>query len=365
MKRQNRRNHIPAIRPCAGALMAFILFFPGFGCHPCHPRPPQILVQTTPENPHVSPNTIDTDPAGDTLGDSSRNTDDAGDFELLVQRDAHFARDILLSGLRSTEDHLSAWSAVYLQLPGAKADAGDVRSALLRGVESDNPLLQALCLRWLVRDEATLPVSDSEFSEPVAQLFFALGLLARDPAASPDVVRDALLVGNASQFHSEKIPLNSLLFETAPYDNGPLALAIAFVNARRMEIANMVSDVKVPLSAQYRQLLLKRFQLTPPQDDMAAQEAPSSRFTFTGTGLHSFLENPLNGQPLPTLRNVIMTADGSLRINALRSMAATSLAPEVADFAATATALHSDDEQTRIEAARTYLLLVARATGED
>lgn len=345
-------------------LLGFITLVSGFGCHPSGSQPTRTLVATPSNHSDASPGP--NHPAPDTAALPDTDLGDTADrLELLVQRDAHIARDILIAALHSGIPSVASWAAVYVQLLRVDAPVTEIRNGLVTGARGEDLLLQALCLRWLVLDSETLPDTETELTDPVNQLFFALGQLAHHRTAPGEPIADALSVGNAVQFYDEKAPLNTLFLQTAPFDDGPLALAIAFINARRMEIATRVQGIKVPLSAHYRQLLLEKYHLKLKESGMTGPDNPQSEFTFSGTRLHTLLENPLYGQPLTVLRNAILSGNHTLGIDALRGLAAAALQPEVADFAATATALQSDDEQTRVEAARTYLLLVARATRKD
>jgi hypothetical protein len=345
-------------------LLVFITLISGYGCHPSGSQPPRTLVETPSSHSDASP--VRSGPVLGTVASPDTDlADTANNLELLVQRDAHTARDILIAALHSRIPSVASWAAVYVRLLRVDAPAPEIRNGLITGARSDELLLQALCLRWLVLDSETLPNIKSELTDPVHQLFFALGQLAHHLAGPGERITEALTVGKGVQFYGEKVPLNTLLLQTAPFDDGPLALAIAFVNARRMEIATSVEGVQVPLSAHYRQLLLEKYHLKLQENGMTGPVNPQNEFTFSGTRLHTLLENPLYGQPLKVLRNAILSGKHTLGIDALRGLAATALQPEVADFAATATAFQSDDEQTRVEAARTYLLLVARATRKD
>jgi len=62
------------------------------------------------------------------------------------------------------------------------------------------------------------------------------------------------------------------------------------------------------------------------------------------------------------LRKLCVEADGSLRREALRTLAQLAVRPVVGDLAAARAGMESDDLWTRVEAARSYLLFAARAT---
>ncbi|MBN2525922.1 MAG: hypothetical protein JXR76_05965 [Deltaproteobacteria bacterium] len=320
--------------------------------------PSSVIVQTDTTSEPTTPDTEAND------SDTATSSDDASlsPIAQLVARDAHKARDILIQGLNADDPDIAAWSAIYIRLLRVEADKDQLHKALLSGANSDNLLLQTLCFRWLVNDSGPLPAVSIETADPIVLLFYTLGQMTRNAEVDSMLMSQAIHVGKATKFHDEKIQLNTLLHETAPYDNGPLALGIAFINSRRLEIATEIEGITTPLSARYRGQLLEIFHLSgvavPTDND-------TNRFEFTGTTIHSRLENPLNRQSPAMLRTAVITGKGTLKKSALRALAASALRPEVGDFAAAATAFQTDDAQLRIEAARTYLLLVTRATQKE
>ena len=306
-------------------------------------------------------------PGGDTASDteSAVDSDDdstADDVTQLIVRDAHAARDILVDALHSDDETLASWAAVYIRLLRVDADEDVVAKNLNRGTAGDDLLLKALSYRWLVDSKQSLSGMPTTEDDPVVQLFLGLAQLSRGTGENDSQIAEWLSVGDARVFHEEKISLNALLQQTAPFDNGALALAIAFVNARRMSLAVKVDDVKAPLSAGYRHRLLSVLQIT--SEIPESPETTAVDFTLK-TSLHSHLENPLGAQPIPALRNIVVGGADTLKRDALRALAAKVLEPEVGDFAAAATAFKNKDATIRLEAARTYLLLVTRATKDE
>ncbi|MBN2715354.1 MAG: hypothetical protein JXX14_05835 [Deltaproteobacteria bacterium] len=298
---------------------------------------------------------------GDSVADSAANASEknsADPIAQLIERDAHTARNILVSALQSTDDLLASWAAVYIRLLKVEADPALVTEKLLLGSQGDDLLLKVLCYRWLVDDRQISPRSPKEKADPLLQLFFALTLLSHPSADSTDFVSRTLCIGQGITFHEEKTPLNTLLRQTAPFDNGPIALAIAFINARRMSLATEVEGIIVPRSAGYRQQLLAFFDI---HKEMSLTKPSDNTFEFQATSVHLQLQNPLSVQPVQVLRNIIVNAADSLKKDGLRALATAAVMPEVGDFAAAASAFQNPDASIRVEAARTFLLLVTRA----
>lgn len=283
-----------------------------------------------------------------------------GPIDKLVIRDAAKAKKILETTLESPKQVQSAWAAVYIQLLRVEADHDKVAQGLQNGTESEDELLKALCWRWLVTDsDSSLPPVERLGNDPVVRLFASLAFWMRGKNSDPSV-KETLTLGKAVHFNLEKMPLNTLLKRSAPFDNGALALAIAFTNARRMELATTVEGVTVPRSAGYRQQLFTLLGV-PPMESIKNEVEP---FTFEGTQLHKRLEGPMEGQSLEMLRKVIVRSSDTLQMAALRELASRAIVPQAGDLAAAATAMNVDNRLIRLEAARTYLLLVSRATTE-
>ena len=349
------------------ALLLCIISLHAMGCGASPVSGPAIVAQT-----ESSTESEKSTGANTTAAENHADTDTTGSpVTQLIERDAHFARDILITALQQTENTaLAAWAAVYIRLLNINADAEAVERRLQTGAQSNDLLLKSLCDRWLVNSANTASANTAvttdgippaeEPIDPVPGLFLTLNRLAHS-TSNPEQFAIPLDVGAATSFHQERISLNSLLKQTAPFDNGPLALAIAFIDARRMSLATEVEGVTVPRSTAYRQKLLAFYNI---HRAIPAPDPPVDSTWLKATGIHPLLENPLGSQPVAALRNIIVSGADSLKLNALRAMASAALQPEVGDFAAAASAFRSQNPQVRVEGARTFLLLVTRATKE-
>jgi hypothetical protein len=144
-------------------------------------------------------------------------------------------------------------------------------------------------------------------------------------------------------------------------DDGPLALALAFVEARRERWTEPGAGGRNEwVAARLRAELIAA--LGGAGDPPAALDGCSSPADPAYSALVEQVETPLLGAPLEVLRGAALKAEGGLRIGALRALAVVGADPRAGDLAVAAAGLRSSDPLVRVEAARTYLLLTARAT---
>ncbi|MBN2341806.1 MAG: hypothetical protein JXX29_10650 [Deltaproteobacteria bacterium] len=298
------------------------------------------------------------------LSAASDGQPDTADHALdeLVARDAAQAKQILETALASENDSIAPWAAVFIKYLQIDAHAETVQRQLTRGAATNDLLLKTLCWRWLAAAPTTaLPPAKTAGDDPVTQLFAAVAYLKQQK--HPPVLKNALALGPSTVDEPDKIPLNTLIGRAAPYDNGPLAIAIAFVSARRMELAETVEGITVPRAAAHRQQLLRLLNAKSVQSrPNTASDAP---FSFSGTTLHQYIEGSVEGQPMEMLRKACVHSTDSLQLSAVRALAIQATTPLAGDLAAAAAAMNSPDERIRMEAARTYLLLASRSTKDE
>ena len=154
--------------------------------------------------------------------------------------------------------------------------------------------------------------------------------------------------------------MERLLGLAAPFDDGPLSIAIVFVRARREEwIEQDANGEKSWVMERLREELVH---LVLRNDTTAAERIRASRTTRQEkiSVLLETLRNPLISRPLPMLRRAALAGPPDLRHEALRALAVVAIKPVAGDLGAAAAALTADDPRLRVEGARTFLLLVTR-----
>ena len=291
---------------------------------------------------------------------------DAGTHEMegLVGRDEAIAVEALLGAVSARNDTGSLAAAYALRL-GVARGGDTVEEAIERGASSEDALVAALSWRWIASGALGAPPEWRKKTpeEPVVGVF-AAAAFARAGSRLPDPLADAL--GSPEGAPTERDPpedrnrVSALRAAAAPFDGGPLGLALAFVEARRERWID--SNERGPSSfaaSRLRDDLLEALgggagafpglaAVKPVRDPMYSR-------------LASKLETPLPSSPLPMLRGAAVRGEGTLRIDALRALSIAVKRPAAGDLGAAASALASDDPAIRIEAARTYLLLAVRA----
>ncbi len=282
--------------------------------------------------------------------------------ERLVQDETRAARILQETLCQAPLPH-SAWAAVYAKRLGIKYDEACAANALSKGAASEDPLLQALCLRWLATipetalHEEMLPTAN----EPVVAVMLALALAARGslsnraalslPAGTPEGPK-------RNDMATQRVRRLQVL--ASPFDKDSLSLALAFVEARRGEWVVKGDDGTVTWAAEtYRNSLIAGVlsaEQIPSIESIPLDEGPTTEADSIGPRL----ENRLIAQPRRTLHQIAMTGAPDLRIEALRAIAVAARRPEAGDFAACAAAFESEITSVRIEGARTFLMLMLR-----
>lgn len=289
--------------------------------------------------------------------------------EELVEADLRRAREEIVRAVLSRDSRVAAWAAVYAARIGLEHDREQARAALAAGTAEGDPLLAALCWRRLAVDPGGAPLpglAGSPEQAPVAAALAALAHARRGEA--PPALAGALgLPAGEPGKAARPVPIpagrrEALLDLAAPFDDGPLALAVLFVEARRERRVErsggaprwaaeaLRGELVASLPGAAAPSMLERIAGGPPCEDPRYPE------------LTEQLVSPLAGRPPALLRGAVLGARGSLRIGALRALAVAVREPAAGDLGAAAAALACDDPLTRLEAARTYLFLAARAT---
>jgi hypothetical protein len=278
--------------------------------------------------------------------------------------DERRAAEIVKTAMCQKEGHGAAWAAIYALRLGIRHDAGCAAEALRRGVGSDDDLLRALSWRWLAaKPEVPLPKgAPAAGADPVVRVMAALAHAAR--GALPRGLAGALaLPGGAPRGADSRA---DVLRRTArlkalgtPFDNGPLALAVAFVEARQEERAEKRGSGAFIWSAErLRKELISSVKggRTMSARLVEAISEPPSSYSDMGNRL----DNRLVTRPLEMLRNIALSGPESLRKESLRAIAVLAARPVAGDFGAAAAAMSATSRALRLEGARTYLLLLLR-----
>jgi hypothetical protein len=280
--------------------------------------------------------------------------------------DERLAADIIRDAMEGSDDALASWAAVYALRLGIKHDEEASTKALTNGVGSGDPLLQALCWRWL----ASLSVepfpkwSRAGSDDPVVRVMAAMAFAGR--GSVPLDLESALgePEGEPREEDSRaqaKDRVERLLALIAPFDNGPLALAVAFVEARRAEWGEK-GEGKKPVWVCNRlrsELAGLVFGDRPDAESRIERSKPVSQRGFTS--LSQRLETALVKHPRRMLYSIAIAGEPGLQKDALRAIAVVASRPVLGDFGAAAAALRAKDPGVRLEGARTLLLLGLRA----
>ena len=280
----------------------------------------------------------------------------------IVRRDALLALEILDEALKGDDADLAGWAAVHILRLGVKHDADAVKATLAGCVYRTDPMLAGLCWRWFATGNyGDVPGWKKRArSEPIPAVMAAVALARGGKIPTP--LADALGLSEEPAGGSKKERQEdreaATLALIAPYDNGPLALAVSFVESRRN---GWVDEDGTQSAVRLRTRLLD---VLAREDVEVARAIENSKPSANppSTRLNDRLKIGLIVQPPKMIRKIVLEGSGSLRVEALRAMAITVDDPVAGDFGAAAAALHSEDPLTRVEAARTFLLLAARAT---
>ncbi len=283
------------------------------------------------------------------------------ELEDIVRRDALLAVKTLDEALKGDDADLAGWAAVHILRLGVKHDADAVRVTLARCVHLDDPMLAGLCWRWFATgNHGDVPKWKKRAqSEPIPAVMAAIALArgGKIPAPLADALGLPKEPAGGSKQERQEDREAAVHAHVTPYDNGPLALAVTFVESRR--VGRVDEDGKLT-AARLRARLLDALA---PGDAGVARTIEDSKPSKNppSTRLNDRLEIALIVQPPKIIRKIVLEGSGSLRVEALRVMAITVDDPVAGDLGAAAAALHSEDPLTRVEAARTFLLLAARA----
>lgn len=290
----------------------------------------------------------------------------------MIAKDERRSAEILNDALGSENPAIAGWAAVYLSMLGIIHDNMRSFASLSRAVSLEDPLLASLSWRWLAVRETELPLpkwSPGDKTDPVSQVLAALAFSTRGRV--PKKLRGALGLPGASPEEpgfdtaSANQRIEQLLMLSVPFDNGPLALALTFIESKRREWRE--PDKTGTASWVARRLRNELFNALLGNNTAARRRALSTKSSAPSeySALSDQLETPLYSQPPRNLRAAALTGSPSLRRDSLRALAITATRPEAGDFGAAAAALKSDDQALRVEGARTFLVLVKRARRQE
>jgi len=287
------------------------------------------------------------------------------ELETHILEDERLAAQILQDAMCGKNAVLAAWAAVYSLRLGIKHDEVCAIKALKKGVKKNDLLLSALCWRWLASlDSKNLPKWKTiKSNEPVVKALAAIAYLNKGEL--PKALLSSLSLPNhkpigSNRKNEAKKRENELLTMALPFDDGALALSLAFVEARHREMTEYNTKNQLIFSSQrLRKELIKKL-----AENYKKVIKRVENITKTEKHKYSIFSEELNNRlitrPKKMLRVISVTGDLDLRHESLRALAITALDPLVSDIAASAAALKSDDLRVRIEAARTFLLLALR-----
>jgi hypothetical protein len=295
------------------------------------------------------------------------DVDAGGTIEQIVHEDAGRAAEELEAAIRSGKGRVASWAAVYVLRLGIKHDLAKTRAALTRGASDTDPLLAALCWRWLAADPETQLPKWRKGQQPDDPVIGALAAVAFGRRGKlPKALRDALgpPAGELSGERSEPDGrVEQLTYLAGPFDNGPLALAVSFVDARREAWVEAGPGGRRWVAERLREELYQALVAEGDLPTALRESRPPPDPSYSA--LVERLDTPLASRPPEVLRGAVLAGEGSLRIGAIRALAVAAVEPAAGDFGAVAAALRSPDPLVRVEAARTYLLLAALATDLD
>ena len=263
--------------------------------------------------------------------------------------------------LNKDNPELSAWAAIYAGRLGVVESNEEWVPALIAGTQSNERFVQALSWRWLAtlerEDLPSIPSINS--SDPVVKIVGSLAHLrwGNSPEDIPQMLATATTKPKKGTTSKKETRIHQLRALSEPFDPLVLPLAIAFVEAKR---AGWPGKSTLSAAAEILQKLFTTLNLKNP----ASGEHPASKTpknNAEGSPLSGQIENSLLALPKSTLRNMALSADTSLKIEALRAIAIKATKPEAGDLGAAAAALVSDISVIQLEGARTFLLLSERA----
>ena len=266
---------------------------------------------------------------------------------------------------------LSVWAAVYLRRLGISHDTACAARALVDGAQAADPLLQTLAWRHLASDR-TIPLPKWEGDmgrDPAVRAIAAIAYAIRGDV--PPSLKFALMIpagtpSGKSRRQAVEKRTGHLGALGLPFDDGPVAIAVSFAEAREQECVVGVGKRRQFAAEPLRKALLAALVDEPAtvaaKLPLRTSKPPDLETLPRGAGdVGDRLDNPLVSRPIETLRAIVLTGAMSLRRDALRAVAIIAKEPATGDLAAAASALSVTDPVVRVEGARTFLLLIKRA----
>jgi hypothetical protein len=325
----------------------------------------KVLVTTKPSEKENSAGDTEGRETADASSEDSTVVEPDSSLEKRMLADQRRAADILQQTVCEKKGEPAVWAAIYALRLGIRHNRECAARALIRGVASDDVLVRALSWRRLASMK-TIPLparkSGSE-ADPVVQVYQAIALGVRGDV--PGGFRRALSLprgepeGPSPRTETDR-RTGHLKALSLPFDEGPLALAISFVESRQEEWVEKDERGRPHWSAErLRQELVSAITDDPSAKERLTEAAAlknKSRFTEVSDRL----DNLLTTRPPEILRSIAVSGSDSLRVQALRAIAVVASNPAAGDFGAAAAAMTSTSPLLRIEGARTYLLLFLR-----
>jgi hypothetical protein len=322
----------------------------------------KVLVTTKPSEKESSAKRTEGAEPADASSEDRTVVEPGSSLEKRMVIDQRRAAEILRQTVCEKRGALAVWSAIYALRLGIRHNRECAGRALIRGVASDDVLVRALSWRRLAAMKAmTLPTWKSgDEPDPVVQVFHAIAFGVRGdvPGELKRALslprRDAEGPSKGTETRKRTAHLKAL---SLPFDEGPLALAVSFVESRQEERVEADEQGRLFWSAErLRQELVSAI-----TDDPSAKErlteAATSKDKARFSEVSDRLDNLLTTRPPEMLRSIAVTGSDPLRVQALRAIAVVASNPAAGDFGAAAAAMTSTSLLLRVEGARTYLLL--------
>jgi hypothetical protein len=282
----------------------------------------------------------------------------------LVIRDSASAVDILNETVTLKDNDVAISAAVFIKRLSIVHDEQTVMNVIRGGAFTGDELISTLCWRWLADNiDVKLNVDTAQKAvlkklAPEAQVFAFIAFARRGKV--PGQLKNAFCTGSFSE--EKKIPsfVSGLRGMLQTIDNGPVADALSFVTLRHRKLAFKTGGRLYPGSLEFKNRLAGYFKLP----DKYVSGCNDSGIHYKAGRLAQIAELPAWGYSLEMLRNLSVRSTGDLQFTAVRVLGSKAVKPVSGDLAAAAAAMKSKNLKVKVEAAKTYLLLVDRATGK-
>jgi hypothetical protein len=279
--------------------------------------------------------------------------------------DGRTAASLLLKVACKDTSDTGTLAAVYARRVGFIPDADCEKEALVRGTVSPSVLIRALSWRRLI-ERVDIPIqaaSNLDEEDPAVQVLAALAHSVRNLALTSELssalslpVKTHCNIDNTAEVKQRSEDLRAA---ARPFDDGPLAEAVAFEESVYEESCEIGGGELIPSAARLRRSLFSSLHLG---DEKTAASFSKGIPLRNKTSLDESLDNRLVKHPDDVLTDISLRADPLLRIEALRAVIIKGGAPSAGRLAAAAAALQSDNLNLGIEGARSFLLFVRQVS---